>query len=418
MSILLTSLVALLGGAPVAADSDDLPWPEYRGPGHDGHAAPGTRLPLYWSEIENVTWKVPVHGRGWSSPVVGDGRIWLTTADPDGTELSVLAFDLETGETLLDRVLFEVPEPEPRHDLNSYASPSPVLAPGCVVVSFGTYGLAALDSETFEVLWTREDLRCDHIVGPGSSPLYLDGRVVLHVDGGDVQYVVAVDVKTGETVWRRPRSVDYGDLAPDLRKAYATPLPVADGDRTVLVSTAAEASYGYDAATGEELWRVRHSGFSMSSRAVQADDLVLVNTGFMRPELWAIRLGGEGDVTETHVAWKCVRGLPTMASPMLVGTRLFFVSDEGILSCLDVASGEEVWRERLEGAFSASPIHADGHVYFFDRDGVTVVLAAGDEFEQVGENLLDDGCMASPAIVGNALILRTRTHLYRIEEPD
>lgn len=415
MSTLLASLLALV---PAATDADDLPWPEYRGPGRDGHAAPGARLPLFWSELDNVTWKVPVHGRGWSSPVVADGRIWLTTADPEGTELSVLAFDLETGETLLDRVLFEVAEPQERHDLNSYASPSPVLAPGRVVVSFGTYGIAALDTETFEVKWTRDDLRCDHIVGPGSSPVYLDGRVIQHMDGGDVQYVVALDVETGETLWRTARSVDFGDLEPDVRKAYATPLPVTDGDRTVLVSTGAEASYGYDAATGEELWRVRHSGFSMSSRAVHAGDLVLVNTGFMRPELWAIRLGGEGDVTDTHVAWKAVRGLPTMSSPMLVEDRLYFVSDNGILSCLDAPSGEEVWRERLEGAFSASPIHAGGQVYFFDRDGVTIVLADGDEFEQVGENLLDDGCMASPAIVGDALVLRTRTHLYRIEEQE
>lgn len=396
---------------------DETPWPDYRGPGRNGEAPGSCSPPLTWSEEENVVWKVPVEGRGWSSPVVGGGRIWFTTADPEGHRLSVQAHDLETGEKVLDRVLFEVEEPEPRHDLNSYASPSPALGNGSVVLHFGTYGTVCLDTETFEERWRRDDLNCDHIVGPGSSPVVLGGRVVLHLDGGDVQYIACLSLEDGNTIWRTDRSVDYGSLEPDLRKAYSTPVPIVRDGRTILVSTGAEASYGYALESGEELWRVRHKGFSMSARPVIVDGHALVNTGFNRPELWSIRLGGEGDVTETHIHWKAVRGLPTMSTPVVAGGRVYYVGDGGgILTCLDPATGEEVWRERVSGSFSASVLHARGHVFFFDREGKTTVIRPGDTYEHVATNELEDGCMASPAVVGDALILRTRTALYRIEE--
>lgn len=405
-------LVPLLG----ASGEDEVPWPEYRGPGRDGHAPSDADPPLRWSEDENVRWKTAVHGRGWSSPVVGEGRVWLTTADPEGHALSVLCVDLETGEVLLDRVLFEVDEPQERNDLNSYASPSAVLAPGRALVHFGAEGTALLDTRTHAVLWSRTDLRCDHMEGPGSSPALLGDRVVVHVDGGDVQYVAALDLESGETLWRTERSLPLDDLQPDLRKAYSTPLPVRTGGVEAVVSSAARGTWAYALADGRELWRVRHPGFSMSSRPVLAGELVLVNTGFMRPELWAIRLGGEDDATDTHVAWKVQRSVPSMSSPVLVDGRLFLVDDGGIASCLDASTGETLWRERLAGRHCASPLHASGRVYYFDRDGRTTVVAAAEELERLAESRLDAGFMASPAVVGDAFVLRTETHLYRIEE--
>ncbi|MDP6738607.1 MAG: PQQ-binding-like beta-propeller repeat protein [Planctomycetota bacterium] len=396
-------------------------WTDYRGPSLDGHAADGASPPLEWSEEQNVSWKVAVPGRGWSSPIVASGRIWLTTADPAGHELSVRCHDLEGGKLLVQRVVLEVTEPEHRNALNSYASPSATVGQGLVFFSFGSEGLVCLNAETAEEQWRRTDLRCDHMEGPGSSPFYLDGRLMLHVDGGDVQYVVALDPLTGRTLWRSERDRTLLDgLPPDLRKAYATPIVIQVKGEAQLVSSGAQVTYGLDPASGRELWRVKHSGFSMSSRPMSFEGAVLLNTGFMRPELWSVQLepsAKDGGQVEVRVNWKAARGMPTMASPVLVGGELYTVSDGGVASCLDARTGAEVWRERIGGEYSASLLYANGRVYYFDREGTSTVILPGRTFQKVAQNFLDDGCMASAAVLGGALILRTRSHLYRLQAP-
>ncbi len=423
MLTLLAPLCAALAAAcpsPPTAPAD-LPWPDYRGPDRSGRAA-SAALPTEWSETTNVTWKERIAGRGWSSPVVGDGRIWLSNATTKGDRLSVLAFDLENGERVLDRVLFEVEAPEPRNNLNSYASPSPCLGDGRVFLHFGTYGTVGLDAATHEELWRRDDLHCDHMEGPGSSPFLHGGRLILHFDGGDVQYAVALDAATGKTLWRTTRSTDVEALSPDMRKAYSTPIVVTatteDGEREELISSCATATFGLDPRTGAELWRVDHPGFSMSSRPIEVAGVVVLSTGFMRPELWAIRPGGSGNVSETHVAWRNTKSAPTMPSPVAVGGRLFQVSDKGMLSCIECIGGETLWRERVDADVCASLLASGDRVYVFGRDGKTTIFRAADTFERLGECLLDDGCMASPAAVGDALILRTEKALYRIESPE
>lgn len=409
-----TAAGAVAGFAAQGAD-----WPDFRGPTWDGHAA-GATAPLRWSEAENVKWKIAVHGRGWSTPVVDGGRAWLTTATETGEELSVLCIDVESGEVLRDFVLFEVAEPEHRNAVNSYASPSPVLDADRVYVHFGTVGTACLDARTGETLWLRRDLQCDHMEGPGSSPFLVDDLLVLNIDGGDVQYVVALAASTGETVWRRERSVDLGDFLPDMRKAYSTPIAITIDGEDQLVSTGAQATFGYEPRTGKELWTVRHPGFSMASRPVFAADTLYLNTGFMRAQLWAVRPDGEGVFSGEHVLWKHRRGVPTMSSPLLAGDWIFFVSDGGIASCLDVATGAERWRERLGAEHCASPILAGGRIYFCDREGRTTVVAPSPEYEVLAVNELDEGMMASPVVVDGDFILRTRTSLYRIgaREPE
>ncbi len=414
--VLAAALIGILAAGQDAPHS----WPDYRGPNLDGHMAADALPPLSWSEQSHVRWKVPVPGRGWSSPILAAGRVWLTTADPDGTRLSLLCFDVESGELLVDRVLFEVPEPAHRNALNSYASPSATVGDGRVFVSFGHEGLVCLNATDAEELWRRSDLPCEHLEGPGSSPLYFAGRLVLHLDGAEQQYVVALDPASGQTLWRTDRDPALLDgVQPDMRKAFATPVPLLVGGQWQLISTAAEATFGLNPRDGEELWRVEHGGFSMSSRALTFEGAVLVNTGFMRPQLWSLQVSNQSaDESGSGVVvnWKATRGMPTMASPVIVGERLFTVSDGGVASCLDVRSGELIWKHRLAGEYSASLLYGAGRVYAFDREGTCTVIAADDEFRELAVNVLDDGCMASAAAAGDALIVRTRSHLYRLEE--
>ncbi|MDP6423507.1 MAG: PQQ-binding-like beta-propeller repeat protein, partial [Planctomycetota bacterium] len=281
---------------------------------------------------------------------------------------------------------------------------------------FGTYGTACLDTNNGETIWERRDIHCDHMEGPGSSPVLWRDLLIVHMDGGDVQYVIALDKKTGKTRWKRPRSTRFRENhIADQRKAYSTPIVIDVAGNPTLISSGAVETAAYDPATGKEVWKVRTGGFSMSSRPVAGNGLVFLNSGFMRPQLFAVRPGGSGDVTDDAIVWSYKRNVPTMPSPLFVDGHVYMVNDSGIASCLDAKTGERVWHKRIDGRHCASPIYAAGRLYFFDRDGGTTVLAAGKEPKELAVNRLDDGFMASAAVVGDAFILRTRTHLYRVE---
>jgi outer membrane protein assembly factor BamB len=413
LSVLVTAVV-LLGQ-----------WPEFRGPDGTG-LSKNAGVPIAWSEKENVRWKVPIHGRAWSSPVVLGSQVWLTTATPDGRQLFAVAVDKETGKTLFDLKLFEVATPQFAHAFNTYASPSPVIEPGRVYVTFGSPGTAAIDTRSGKVIWERRDLECNHFRGAGSSPIVFRDLLIMHYDGSDVQYIAALDKRTGRTVWKTPRSVDFKDVEPDgrikadgdFRKAFATPQIITVGGQPVLVSSASRAAYGYDPLTGKELWRLEEgTSFSASTRPVAGHGLVFYSTGFNTGQVLAIRPDGRGDVTATHVAWRVTRGAPKKPSLLLHDDLLFMVNDNGVLTCLEAKTGTEVWTGRLGQSYSASPISAGGRVYFFGEDGKATVIEAGRTFKVIAENMLDDGFMATPAIDGNALYARTKSHLYRIESP-
>ena len=398
-------------------------WPEFRGPDGTGIST-NANVPIKWSETENVRWKVPVHGRAWSSPVVLGQQIWLTTATPDGKQLFAMAFDKDTGKTLYDLKLFDVATPQFAHSFNTYASPSPVIEPGRVYITFGSPGTAALDTKTGKVIWERRDLECNHFRGAGSSPILFRDFLIMHYDGSDVQYVVALDKKTGKTVWKTPRTVDFKDIEPngkikadgDFRKAFATPQIVTVGGSPVLISPGSMAAYGYDPLTGKELWRLEErTSFSSSVRPVAGHGLVYYSTGFNTGQVLAVRPDGRGDVTNTHVAWRAMRGAPKKPSPLLIGDLLYVVNDNGVVTCLDAKSGAEVWTGRVPDSYSASPIAAGGRIYFFSEDGKATVIEAGRAFKVLAENTLDDGFMATPAVDGPALYLRTKSHLYRVQ---
>ena len=432
-SLTVIVLTILMSGAALASESPTTDWPNFRGPWKNGNAQPpGSKemrgLPLTWSETENIAWKTALPNEGHSSPVIMDGRLWLTAATPDGRESYVMCVDIETGEILLNKRLFQTEHPEPLgNNINGYASPSPVLEPGRVYVHFGSYGTACLDTLTHEVLWARRDLPCRHYRGPGLSPLLYENLLILSFDGVDQQYVTALDKKTGETVWRTDRSTVWEDLDEDglprnegdYRKAFCTPIVIEWAGRKQLISLGAKAGFAYDPYTGAELWKTSHAGHSSSPRPLFGNGFVYVTTGHSQTELWAIRPDGEGDVTETHVAWRVTdRIVPEQPSPVLVDDLIYMVSNGGIASCIDALTGEVLWRERIGGNYMASPIHADGRIYVSSMQGTSTVMRAGRAFELLASNRLESGCLASPAVSGKALFLRTKTHLYRIESKE
>jgi outer membrane protein assembly factor BamB len=408
-------LVVLALSAPAAGPGDN--WPEFRGAGGTGHAhAKG--LPVRWSETENITWKVPVRGKAWSSPVVWGNQVWVTTAPADGKELFALAFDRHTGKTLFDVKVFDNPNPAFCIETNSYASSTPCIEEGRVYVHFGSAGTACLDTSTGKVLWQRRDLPCDHWRGPASSPILWRDRLFVHFDGHDLQYVVALDKKTGETLWKKDRSFHYGKLDGDLKKAYATPSVIDVNGKLELVSPAAFGTIAYDPMTGEEIWKVVHGGMNVAARPLFVNGRFLLCTSDGGLGLLAVSGNAARDVPKTGILWSTKKAVPNRSSPILVGDRLCMVNSDAIVSELDTRTGATVCQERLAGKFWSSPIYADGRLYFCNDEGVTYVVDVTNGLKVLSSNRLADGFMASPAVAGKALILRTRTHLYCIEQKD
>lgn len=405
-------VVAMLLGNIARAEEN---WPQFRGPTANAHAS-SQNLPLEWSEEKNITWKTAIHDRGWSSPVVFDGQIWLTTAKPDGKSMYAICVDKASGKILHDIHLWDVEKPSEIHATNSYASPTPVIEKGRVYVNFGSYGTAAIDTASGKVLWTRRDFPCEHWRGPGSSPILHENKLIMHFDGYDHQYIVAVDKATGETIWKVDRDVEYGTDNGDVMKAFCTPLIIEVGGQKQIISSTSKATLAYD-LTGKEIWRVTYSSFSSTGMPLWGNGLVYLNTGFGKADLMAVKPEGTGDITGTNVVWKVTKGIGSKPSQLLVGDLIFNVHDAGVANCLDANTGEQVWTTRLGGTFSSSLLYGNGRVYFCAEDGKCTVVAAGRELKILAENKLDDGFMATPAVSGDSLLLRTKTHLYCVEQP-
>jgi outer membrane protein assembly factor BamB len=401
-----TLVVVCLAATVLIADD----WPQFRGPGGQGHSAE-TGLPFEWSETKNIRWKIPVAGRGWSSPAVARGRVWLTTAMPIGkdTSLRLLAFDTESGKTAVDVEVFNVRGARQLNPKNSQASPTPIVDRDRVYVHFGPEGTAAV-SPTGTILW-KTKLYYEPQHGNGGSPALAGDLLILNCDGFDQAYVAALDTRNGKTRWRADRSEPHS-------QAYSTPLVIRAGERDQVVSVGAFNVVSYDPQNGKELWRVGYpDGFSNVPRPVFGGGLVFITTGFNQPSLLAIRPDGKGDVTRSHVAWKLSRGVPLTPSPLLVGDDLYMVSDNGIASMVDARTGAVKWQDRLNGTFSASPVFADGRIYFLDEDGRTVVMKPGAPPSLIAQNPLQGPALASMAVSGGSFYLRTGSHLYRIAHP-
>ena len=397
---------ALVGAAPLSARAGD--WPEFRGPLGQGHSTE-QGLPAEWSETHNVAWKTPVPGRGWSTPVIADGRLWLTTATSEnGGSLRLLAFDTDRGHQTLDVEVFRTDDQRAPNPKNSLASPSPIVDGDRVYVHFGAYGTAAVSTDG-EVLWTRQFVyETQH--GNGGSPVLYDDLLILSCDGFDTAFVVALDTATGETRWK----VEHEGR---VSQAYSTPLVIRVGGQDQLVNVSAFRTTAHDPVTGDEIWRVRYGdGFSNVPRPIYGHGKVFIATGFQTPSMLAVRADGSGDVTETHVAWTLRRGAPHTPSPLMVGDELYMVSDYGVLTCVDAVSGEMHWQERIGGNYSASPVFVDGRIYLQSEEGKTTVVSPGTEYRALATNQIDGSTLASMAVSEGAFFLRSSTHLYRIQD--
>jgi outer membrane protein assembly factor BamB len=429
--IALFFIAASLGSSAIRAD-----WPEFRGPFGNGYVAPpGSQpagLPIHWSETENIRWKTPIPFRGWSTPVVMGGQVWLTTATEDGHDFFAICLDENSGALLHNKKLFHCDDPEPLgNNTNFYASPSPAIEPGRVYIHFGSYGTACLSTATGEVLWQRNDLKCRHYRGPSSSVVLFENLVILTLDGVDLQYVIALDKQTGKTVWKTDRDVKWHDQSivasdpevakriqdGDMRKAHSTPLIITLPDgRPQMLSGGAMSAFAYNPRNGKEDWRITFDDFSVISRPVYENGIAYMVTGNIHAEMWAIRAGASGDLTNTdNILWRLKSRVAHTASPILLDGLMYMATDDGVLNCIDAATRKTAWQKRIGGSFNASPIYGDGRIYCCNREGETTVIKPGRKFEALATNSLDDGCMASPAVDGRALFLRTKSHLYRIE---
>lgn len=395
--------IAVLAVCPLVQAGDS---PQFRGPGGEGHSAE-KNLPVNWSESENIRWKTDVDGLGWSTPSIEGSQVWLTTATDEGKSLRIVCLDKTTGTIVHNVELFHHDNPGSIHKKNSFASPSVLIDGNNVYAHFGKLGTACLDRNA-NVIWKTE-LKYNHRHGPAGSPIVFENLLILACDGGDTQYVTALDKATGKEIWKTTRE---GAMA------YSTPLLIQVNGRPQLVSTGGEWAMGYEPKTGKEVWRFRYpKGYSNVPRPVYGEGLVFLCSGYDKPWLYAVKPTGEGDVTESHMAWKLERGAPLNPSPLLLGADLYIVSDNGIAQCLDAKTGEPHWQQRLGGNFSASPLLADGRLYFLDELGKAyVVEPTNKEYKELAVNTLPGRTLASIAAADGALFLRTDTSVYRIQK--
>jgi outer membrane protein assembly factor BamB len=379
-------------------------WPQFRGPTGQG-VSDEKGLPLTWSETKNVRWKVAIPGRGWSSPVVQGDRIWLTTATEEGKSLRAIAVDRNTGAILQNLEVFHLKSAKLTNSKNSFASPTPVVDGDRVYLHFGAFGTACI-TQSGEIVWKTRLEYDNGQHGTGGSPVIYEDLLILSCDGNDVQFVVALDKATGKVRWKKMRE-GY--------QAYTTPLVVSLPGGDQVISPGALRAIAYEPRTGKEIWQVKYGeGFSNVPRPVYGDGLVFICTGFQQASLLAVRPDGRGDVTKSKIEWRLDRGVPLTPSPLLVGNELYMVSDNGIATCVDAKTGQELWRARLGGNHSASPIYADGRIYFLSEEGESVVIAPGRELKHLATNQLDGPTLASMAVSSGSLFIRSATHLYRI----
>jgi outer membrane protein assembly factor BamB len=408
------SLVLLLSTSLLTAAD----WPEFRGSNAQGQSD-ATNLPLTWSPTAGIAWKAPLSGIGWSSPVVIGDRIFLTSALPVGgvedpkanRSLHALALDAATGKPVWDVEVFTATSPR-MHRKNSHASPTPVFENGRLYVHFGHLGTACLDAATGKPVWATQEYAYSPVHGAGSSPVLFEDMLIFSADAETEPKVIAIDKATGKQRWAFARQSDAKK-----KFSFCTPLIIDVNGQKQLISPGSGVVNALNPKTGEEIWRCYYDqGYSVVPRPVYAHGTVFVSSSYDKPVLLAIKVDGKGDVTGTHVAWTIDKAVPHNPSMAVIGDEIYFVADNGILTCADAKTGQIHYSERCTGPISASLMVADGKLYLQDEKGLGVVVKPGKTFQILAQNNLDERSLASYAVIDSDLLIRTEGNLYRIKK--
>ena len=412
-------LTISLGIQPVR--SQQINWTHFRGNNLNG-ISEDQNAPITWSDSTNIIWKTDIQGKGWSSPVVFGDQIWVTSANEDGKQMAGICLDFNSGKLIYNINLFEPDVTYPKHSINTYATPTPCIEDGFVYLNFGTYGTACVDSENGKVVWKRTDLNCDHVQGPGSSPILYRNLIILHIEGIDVQYLVALDKQTGETVWKTDRPADlYEPLAAIGRKAYITPVIMNVNGQDLLISNGSAVCIAYNPLTGEEVWRVVEGEDSTIAMPFSENGIVYFFPSFVTgpdgekyTELLAVNPDGEGDITKTNVLWRFKSPILQLLTPLIKDGLIYTIDTRNKLYCLDARTGQEVYSKKLKQKYNSSPVFAGGNIYFTAVNGATMVLKAGNQLQILAENKLPGEVYATPALLRNSILIRNDSRLYRI----
>lgn len=402
----------------IPGSSSQTNWTYYRGSDLNGISS-NKDLPLTWSETDNITWKTPIHGKGASSPVVFGDQVWLTTADSTGKNLYAICSSFQTGKIIYDLKIFEPDSIPPLHTLNTHATPTPAIEAGYVYVHFGSMGTACIETSSGKIVWTRKDLKCDYVQGAASSPIIYKDLLILHFEGVDIQFLIALNKKTGKTVWKSVRPQEYYTSQPAIaRKAYITPIIIILKGKDVLISNGAEVCIAYDPNTGEEIWRIPYISDTTISMPMFSNGLVIFTTGLMEPiKLMGVKPDGKGDISKTNIVWTFSdKNIPAITSPVISNGLLYMIHERGTLTCLEAETGNIVYQNKLKGEFYSSPIVADSKIYIFSKKGIVYVLQEGREFKILAENQMEGEFKATLAVSGKSLVVRNSKALYRIEK--
>lgn len=405
MSVLIT--------VPCSAEN----WPGFRGPTCQGISSE-SNLPLTWSLSENLAWRVDVPGIGWSSPVVWQERVFLTSATPDETSCHVICIDAAHGKVLWDQEVFRQ-EPPRKLAENSHATPTPVTDGSLVYAAFNGGRIVAVDFGG-NVRWSWQDSQFVSKHGLAASPILYRDLLIMPFDGNgpadvdnigfriawDGAFVVALNKHSGQETWRAARGLS--------RQAHVTPLVIDVSGRAQLISGAGDVVQGFEPDSGQQIWTVRSLGEGVVPSIVFGNGLVFTSSGYGAPAIRAIRPDGQGEVTATHIAWESRDNVPLIPSFVYADGLLFCVKESGVATCVDASTGEVLWQQRLGGRHGASPVLAEGRLYCLAEDGTATVIEAGREFRQLAKNTLEARCQASPAISGGRIFIRSERNLFCI----
>lgn len=407
--------LAISGAMFAPANAEN--WTRFRGPNGQGVSSE-TDLPAKWSATDNVVWKTNIPGDGWSSPIVHGDHVFLTATTEEGKSCRVICVDRKSGDVAWNKEVHRQ-ETRAKRAQNSYATPTPLTDGKQVYAVFSDGTVVAVDYDG-EPVWKNSDVKFNSLHGLGASPILVGDQLIMPFDGSssddkkvgwkipwDKAVVLSLDTATGDVRWKGSRG--------ESRVGHVTPILVDDGRQ--VVSAGGDRVQGHDVKTGDRIWSIYSQGEGVTPSPVVGERLIFTSSGFEEPTIRAIRLGGVGDITETHIAWEQTKGVPALPSLLYVSPYLYSITRDNILHCIEASSGEIVWLKRLCGAYSASPVFADGKIYVLSEEGITLVLRPGAKYDEIERNSLDEKCMASMAVSQGQVYIRSAEHLYCIGVP-